>query len=218
MKKLLLFISLLTLGGCSYFTNEPESLTANQSVEKEAATEEVASEVKVEKSSESYPENDTFNNVFNESVVGQDRYPETSLPDSIPISELRIAIDEFYETVLSEEDKQLNYEKVDGETLQTLQQTFTNNEIYEPLNITVDQVEIELGGQVNYVARVVIGMNYEEAEALVNENDILVLNEALAQLENRIVLVTYYDEANNTLLPYHLTNTTNSLFSLGEAN
>lgn len=214
MKKLLLLITFFMLSGCSYFTGEPDSLTADQSAASSATTESTSVEEEVAESTESFPDNDTFNNVFNETAIGQDRYPETSLPDTIPISELRIAINEFYETVLTEDEKELNYDKVDGETLQILQQTFSNNEVYKPLEITVDQIEMELGGKTNYIARIVIGMTHEEAEAIIDENDILVLNEALAHLDNRIVLVAYYDEEAGTLLPYHLNNTTNSLFSL----
>lgn len=218
MKKILFIPLLLLLGGCSYFTNEPESLTAsNETVESEVVSESVSSEI-VEESSESFPDNDTFENVFDESVIGEDRYPSTTLPDSIPISELRIAIDDFYSQVLPEEEKEVNYERIDGETLNSLQKTFDDNEVYAPLEITVDQIALELGEKTNYIARIVIGMPYEDAEALQENNDILVLNEALSHLHNRIVLVAYYDEDTDTLTPYHLNNSTTSIFSLAESD
>lgn len=223
MKKFLLIATLLTLSGCSYFTEEPESLTSP--IESQQTTEEVATstesttdtiESEMAESSESFSDNDTFDNVFDESVIGQDRYPNTMLPNNIPIGELRTAIDEYYSTTLAEDEKALNYDRVDAGTLETLQTYYSENEVFEPLDITVDQIEMELGGQANFVTRIVIGMPYEEAEALVEDNDILVLNEAMAQLENRLVLLAYYDEESETLTPYHLTNSTSALFSLRE--
>lgn len=213
MKKILLLTLLFTLSGCSYFTSEPESVTTpNQETQTESQSEEVAQEA-----TESTPANNTFDNVFNETVIGQDRYPATTLPDSIPISDLRVAIDEFYTEAMPEDEKEMNYEKIDPETIETLQETFSENEVYEPLDITVDQISLELGGETNYIARIVVGMPYEEAEDLIEEHDILVLNEALSQLENRLVLLAHYDGEADTLTPYHLNNSTTSIFSLADS-
>lgn len=118
---------------------------------------------------------------------------------------------------MPEDEKEMNYEKIDPETIETLQETFSENEVYEPLDITVDQISLELGGETNYIARIVVGMPYEEAEDLIEEHDILVLNEALSQLENRLVLLAHYDGEVDTLTPYHLNNSTTSIFSLADS-
>lgn len=222
MKKYLLIMTVFILSGCSYFNQEPESLTTNvesqQTSNSEVTdtgnnTEEISPETNQE-NSELAVDNSTFDNVFDESIVGQDRYPHTMLPNDIPIADLRTAIDEYYAAALTEEDKALNFEKVDPETLETLQTYFSENEIFSQLDITVDQVEMTLDGQTNFIARIVIDMPYDDAEQLIEDNDILVLNESMAQLENRLVLVAYHDEEAEELLPYHLTNSTHSLFSL----
>ncbi|XJS10401.1 hypothetical protein ACF3NG_09725 [Aerococcaceae bacterium WGS1372] len=220
MKKIIITLAVFLLSGCSYFTQEPESLTADLANEQSEASEatstqdEISEQEANQKDEASSVDNDSFDNVFDEFVIGQDRYPNTMLPNNIPISELRTAINEYYTVALSQEDKELNFEKVEPETLESLQNHFSDNEVFSPLDITVDQIEITLDGQANYVARIVIDMTYEEAEEIVEDNDILVLNESMAQLDNRLVLVAYHDKETNTLLPYHLTNSTNSLFSL----
>lgn len=214
MKKFLLLTILFTLSGCSYFTSEPESLTTpNQGPQSESQVEDVTEEEK-----ESFPLNASFENVFDETVIGQDRYPATTLPDSIPISELRVAIEGFYTQAIPEDEKEINYEKIDPDTLSTLQKTFSENEVYKPLDITVDQISLDLGGETNYIARIVVGMTHDEAEKIIDEHDILVLNEALSQLDNRIVLVAYFDEEKNSLMPYHLNNSTTSIFSLADSD
>lgn len=217
MKKLIIIMAVFLLSGCSYFTQEPESLTADVANQQSTVEEPTLEQEEASQESEEVSvtqDNDTFDNVFDESVIGQDRYPNTMLPDNIPINDLREAIDEYYVAALPDETKALNFEKVSPESLEQLQNYFSGNEVFSPLDITVDQIEMTLGGQTNYVARIVINMTYDEAEQLMEDNDILVLNEAMAQLENRLVLVTYYDKEANTLLPYHLTNSNYSLFSL----
>lgn len=217
MKKLIITMAVFLLSGCSYFTQEPENLTADVANQQSTVEESVAPQQESKQESEDVSaeqDNDTFDNVFDESIIGQDRYPNTMLPDNIPIEDLRVAIDEYYVTALPEDIKELNFERVSPESLEQLQSYFSENEVFTPLDITVDQIEMTLGGQVNYIARIVINMTYEEAEQLMEDNDILVLNEAMAQLENRLVLVAYHDKEDNTLLPYHLTNSNYSLFSL----
>ena len=64
--------------------------------------------------------------------------------------------------------------------------------------------------------KVIVPMAREQAKQVLNDNDIQILNQVLARLGNRLVMIAYYDEASQTLLPVHLTNNTNPLFYYGE--
>lgn len=204
MRRLILFLCLILVSGCSYFDNET-------AIEETSSTPEMSEQ----STAESVTPNIEFDNVFGEDVVGTDNYPNTMLPDSIPIEDLRTAVNEYYQTAIPEEEKTNYDEPIESSLLDNLQETLDENDIFEPLDASIDQATIELEGIPIYIARVVVNMSYEEAEDLKSNQDILLLNEALAQVGNRIVMVCYYDEETDTLLPYHLNTPTHSLFSLG---
>ena len=55
-------------------------------------------------------------------------------------------------------------------------------------------------------------MTYSQAEKKCQENDTKVINAALSELGNRLLIVAYYDEAEQILRPMHLVNSTESLY------
>lgn len=223
MKKLLLLTLFIFLTGCSYFqgsdevasesTQTPVDQSALASLESVDASKAEESEQEV---ASDHPANSEFDNVFGEEVIGADRYPASTLPDEIPIAELRHAMEVYYASTLPTDQKVANYEKIEGDLINDLQNSLKESEQFAELAATVDQVQIDFDGKTNYVLRIVVGHSYDDAQKIYKDNDIQLINEALTHIGNRFVMLAYYDEAEDTLTPYHLNNSTHSLFSLVE--
>lgn len=216
MKKLLLLTIFTFLTGCSYFQDSEDNSVQNTNPVEEPRLESVESTESTQEEKTDVAPNSDFNNVFGEEVLGADRYPATSLTDDIPISELRHAISVYYDTNLTTEQKVANHEKIDGDLLNELQIIINEQEDFEDLNVTIDQIQVTFDDKTNYVLRMVVGYPYEEAQTILADNDLALINEALTHIGNRLVMLAYYDQETDTLIPYHLNNSTHSLFSLVE--
>lgn len=214
MKKILLPLFLLFLSGCGLFTqnNEPNDriVVEETSLAVETVEETIESDVIDEE-----PEQ-AVGNVFGEDIIGDNLYPPTALDSDIPVGELREAMNEYFEEIVPAEEKDNSTEPIDEGILENIHLSLDTNEVYEPLEATVDQIVISLQDQDQYVLRIVVPMSPEEARNIEPNNDILLLNEALAQVGNRLVLIAYLDESGEFLIPYHLNTSTYSLFSQGE--
>lgn len=149
-----------------------------------------------------------------EVIIGESPYPASSLDSAINTSELQQAIADYYQDVLPKDEQLANHEPIAAEKIAELEKDLRASNILAPLEIHLDQVTMELNQKTNYILRIVVKHSYSEAQELLEDNDILVINEVLAQLGNRLVLLSYYDSETEILTPYHLNNRAASLFTL----
>lgn len=229
MKKTLLTLSsLFILSGCSVFDNSKDDI-APQDIEttqpSEATQEETSMETSETETQERTAEElqsiieseeKERTGVFNEEELDETDYPKSSLNFQAlngTYSDLDKAINDYYEAELTKEEQDKNSKEVPKADLDSLQKSLDKNELLAPLEAKVDQVMIELGGKTNYITRVVVPMTYEDSTQIKADNDILLLNEALSHVGNRLILVEYYNPDTGVLIPMHLANSSNSLFS-----
>ena len=218
MKKLtILFLSVITLSGCSFFKQErevinQESVATIESTFDSSESVEYTNGEPVNTSSESIA-NENFSGVFNESELSSTNLPDTTLDESISYHELSQEIITFYNEQFDEEAKTANSQPVDEDTMAQLQYSLDNNGILKDLQATADQVMITIDGHDNYITRVTVPMTYAESQDIVADNDILLMNEALAQVGGlRLAQINYYNQETDTLTPMHLANANHSLF------
>lgn len=221
MKRLsLLFISLFTLAGCNVFNNERGTIESNDvTVQSEESTDDSSYEAieseSVEESSNVQSESVDPNRqgVFNESALTSTTYPKSTLDETISYQDLDDELAIFFTEHFDDAAKKANSEPVNDDTMAQLQYTLDHNSVLKDLTATADQVLIEIDGQPNYVTRITIPMTYADAENLVKDNDILMMNEGLAQVGGqRLVQLNYYDPEANIVTPMHLANANHSLF------
>ncbi len=227
MKRLsILFISLITLSGCNFLNNQRDTIgSSNASVQSEQTMDNVSSEsvkngsnaesnsVETKSSAESESSDPNRQGVFDESTLASTAYPKSTLDESISYQELDQELDNFYSEHFDSEAKKANSQPVDDDTMAQLQYTLDHNSVLKDLTAVADQVLIEIDNQPNYVTRIIIPMTYNDAEKIVKDNDILMMNEGLAQIGGqRLVQLNYYDPEENTMTPMHLANANHSLF------
>lgn len=126
--------------------------------------------------------------------------------------DLHQAMNDYFLQELSEAEKAANTHPIPEEDLATLERSLASNDVLAPLQVQVDQVTIPLGGQTNYVTRLVVPMPYEKAERTLADHDILLLNEALALVGDRLTLLAHWDPQGNSLTPMHLANSSHAIF------
>lgn len=218
MRKLfLLTLSLVALTGCSYFStsNQEESETIDSQIITSADTDaspDSRSDLSLDSASIE-AENAERSGVFNEEALTPSDLPKSSLNEDLSYAELDAAIDDYYAHELTDQEKDLNHQEIDSDAIKDLQYAFDNNSTYKDLSIQVDQVKITMDGQSNYVLRLVSSLSYQEAEAKKEGSDLLMLNEAFAQVDpKRIVLLEYFDQDAGRVTPIHLSNSTNAIF------
>ena len=218
MKKYLLALSLL-LVGCQPATTSEESSSSSSSIIETSTTSESRSDVSTSESSHSSSETATPASevtVFDETILGTSNYPKVSVPLQFSREELITAITEYYKTNYSTAEKEANFSEIDSELIDSIQSFLSSDETLSPLQAEIRQIQFNLDNDSLYVAQVIVPMTREQAKQVLNDNDIQILNQVLARLGNRLVMIAYYDEASQTLLPVHLTNNTNPLFYYGE--
>lgn len=230
MKKLILSLTAISLlSGCQLFSSEETTSetdeTASQAVhettpvsvvETATANEDESSSLTEEEAALEESRSDAIDSqsgsLFSESIVGNSDYPVSSIPEDILAEELLPAINDYYHEVFSEVDKSAGAPRVPDLVLQAIEEVINQEEDLSQLNVTVDQISLQLDGSTIYVPRVVIPMSYSEAESIAYENDIRTFNHALTEVGNRLVMVAYYNSDTDTLMPMHLMNLSNSLF------
>lgn len=212
MKKYILtLMSVVLLSGCQFFnqTEETTETPVEESSSVQVKTEVEHVTVTVEEKDE---EADSDAALFNESVMGDSEFPTATVPESVTQSELLSAIEEYYIANFSVEQQAANALQVTDAALANVLDLINGNEALAQLNVTVDQISMVLNGQTIYVPRVIVPMTYSESTSIAEENDIALFNSAITEVGNRLIMIAYYDEASDQLMPMHLMNLNHSLF------
>ena len=209
MKKYILSIlSLVLLSGCQFITDD-EVAEVNSDEASSTLVETETERVTVIEENEVISDNDSL---FNEEIIGQSDYPVSSRPADIVAAELMAAIEDYYANNFSEDEKFANTPQITDAAITNITDLINSNEGLAELDVTVDQVALELNGQTVYVPRIIVPMPYSESIRLVAENDVALFNSAITEVGNRLVMIAYYDTATATLTPMHLMNLSHSLF------
>lgn len=209
MKKYILsFFSLVLLAGCQ-LPNEGERLEQTSEESSSVLVETETEHVTVTEENE---ETQTTQSLFNEEIIGQSDYPVSTSPDNIDPSELMAAIEEYYATNFSEDEKFANTPQVSDGAITSMAAIINSNDGLAQLDVSVDQISIELNGQKIYIPRIIVPMTYSESVKLVDENDVALFNSAITEVGNRLVMIAYYNPATESVTPMHLMNLNHSLF------
>lgn len=206
MKKYILgLLSLVLLSGCQLFSSDQPA--NDVPVESSSALLETETDhVSVTEASE------VNNSLFNEEIVGQSDYPVSTSPENINPAELMPAVEEYYSTSFSQDEQFANAPQVTEGAMNNIANNINANEALAQLDVTVDQISLQLNGKTIYVPRIVVPMTYSQSIALVVENDVALFNSAITEVGNRLVMIAYYDADNDSLTPMHLMNLSHSLF------
>lgn len=214
-KKLTISLLLCTLlAGCQLFeTNPDESYSMTESSSTSIASESQSTTSSA--TTETAKSETTVSTLLNE-MAEQSPYPVATLPIDVPVDELNQAIESYYTENYSEEEKVANTSPISKETLRELQTYFNKNEQTKTLNIHVEQVTMTLSQQQVYITRLVVPYPLEEANDKLADSEIILTNEALAYLGNRLVYVTYYNPKTKQLTPVNLSNSQHPLYYNGD--
>lgn len=190
--------------------SEETSIKEESETESSASSEEEASESEsvLETSSE-----EESGPLFDESIVGDSEYPASTIPSDINKSDLKSAIDDYYASQYTNQEKENGQSRIAEENLDAIETALANNTSLSELSASVDQIQMKLADDTVYVARIIVPMTYTQANNIYDDNDIELLTVALTELGNRLVMISYYDESTQELTPYHLTNSTKPLFT-----
>lgn len=153
---------------------------------------------------------------FNEMIIGSSQFPIASVPPQIAHLDIASAINDYYETQYSDSEKKANLPPLSEEDLTSLQEAITHDNTLSNLSINIDQVSMTLGGETVHIPRLIVQSPYQVANQEVPDNDVQLLTLAMTHLGNRLTMICYYNQENNELLVYHLTNWTNPLFTYSQ--
>lgn len=207
MKKLTLAVSLLlALTACQ------QSQEAQQVKEPTTETSSTQSEVSSSTdntSSDNTPHSEsTF---LMEEIVGNSDYTTLTIPADIP-QDLNQGIEDYYTNNLSQEEKEVNFKEIEKKSLENIQKFIQLDDDLAKLDVKIDQVSLKINGDTLYVPRLIVPVTYNEAEKKAKDNDTRLINHALTELGNHLVLVAYYNPQDKSLTPMHLVNSKHSLF------
>ena len=212
----ILLLSLLTattLAACNPFAKKE----AAQPVEtKNEVTSVTTAQSSSSSESQASQPIDTTTPFLNESFDSNAQYKKTAVPEGIDMTELNTAINDYYRQNFNESEKQINFTPVTKEALQKLQQSLAADTNLAKLKAKVDQMTIQLDNKTNYVVRVVVPTTHAKANQQVSDSEIQLLTHTLAQIGNRLVLIGYYDQATQSVVPVSLSNNSDPLFYNGE--
>ena len=177
-------------------------------------TQESSSSHLISQSSSSKPESSSSasssseppQSFLNESIPEDASYKKTVLPAEMDGNELNKKINEFYQANYSEEEKAASQQALSQQELADLQNYLDQAGNVSGLETKVDQIAVKLGNQTSYVVRLVVPMTRQEANSRVKDSDIELMNQALSYVGNRLVLVAYYDQAKQAVVPVSLSN------------
>ena len=200
----------ILLAGCSFFKPAETPQVASSSSENDTSSSAPAYSLVTESSSQTSEVN--ASNFLSESIESDSDYTSTTLPKGANLSEINQGINDYYKANFPEADKAINYKAVNQTDLDTLQQDLDEDATLSPLKAKVDQITLQLDGKTHYVARVVVPMKQKDANQLVPESEITLMNHALANLGNRLILIAYYDSTTKQVTPANLSNSTTPLF------
>ena len=215
---LLSLIVATTLAACNPFANKQSDTPTESSTpttsSSESSTTSSTSATSTATSSENQASKpvDTTTPFLNESFESNAQYKKTAAPEGIDMAELNTAINTYYRDNFDASEKEANLTPLPQSELQALQTTLDQDENLASLNAKVDQMSIQLDGKTNYVARIVVPMPRAQANQQVPESEIQLLAHSLAQIGNRLVMIGYYDQATNSVIPVTLSNNSDPLF------
>lgn len=150
--------------------------------------------------------------IFDEKIEKDSSLPQATLSTDMSIDDLKEAMSQYYKHEYTDDEKKLSQETIDPSTLEEFYSQLSLNKSLATLDIQLDTVEMTLDKDTLVVPRIIITLPKLKAKTFVPDHDILVLNEATTFFNNRIVMVAYLDEENNTITPLHLSNSTKSIF------
>lgn len=196
IKKISIPVILLFLTGCHLFSKdqEPSPVTSQEGT---------TTTVLVDQSTDR-----TF---LNEKLDEKADYPELTLPENAP-QDLNQAIQVYYQEKFTQTQKENSQKPLTQSQLKALKKSLNTEEELKELDLAVDQSQLKIGSDTLYVPRLIVPMTYSQAEKKCQDNDTKVINAALSELGNRLLIVAYYDEAEQILRPMHLVNSTESLY------
>lgn len=196
IKKISLPVILLFLTGCHLFSKDQEPSPAT-------SQESTTTTVLVDQSTDR-----TF---LNEKLDEKADYPELTLPENAP-QDLNQAIQVYYQEKFTQTQKENSQKPLTQSQLKALKKSLNTEEELKELDLAVDQSQLKIGSDTLYVPRLIVPMRYSQAEKKCQDNDTKMINAALSELGNRLLIVAYYDEAEQILRPMHLVNSTESLY------
>lgn len=215
MKKILsLSTLLLLLSGCqvvNYFKEdhpEPSNYSAiHANEESDNVSDAQSQEASPTNQENPKPNSDLF---LEEQILGESNYPNLSLPEDAP-EDLNQAINDYYINKLSLKEKQASQSEISQDSLNKVLEYINSDDDLAELKVKTDLTQLTIDDQKIIVPRLIIPMEYSSAEKQAKDNDSRIINHALNELGNRIVLVAY-QASDDHLIPMHLVNAKHSLY------
>lgn len=212
-KQIIIITASLLLSGCQLFNSSTNTTgqEANLSPIESSESTTLSSQESITSNEPSTDLLTPQRSLLDEKIIGDSDYPLITLPDEVP-EDINLAISEYFNTKLTEEEQANNYQQVPLSSLKKIKDFIHLDEDLAQLNVATEQVSLKMGQDLIYVPRIIVPMTYSEAEKVAEDNDTRLLNLALTELGNRLVLLAYYHEEADELLPRHLINSSHSLF------
>ncbi|MCR8969973.1 hypothetical protein [Facklamia sp. 7083-14-GEN3] len=223
MKKILsLMIASLLLSGCQiiqYFqeptTNEKSEQSELTAVSQDQITsqtnENVDSEDSQKDKTETNKQNNKDVNFLKEKLSASSEFPNLTFPEQVP-QDINQAMESYYLNNFTNQEQQANKSKITSNDLDQILIQINSEKDLSQLNVSIDQSQFQLNEEIIFVPRIIVPFTYQEAEKIAGDNDTRLINHALTQVGNRLVLLAYYHPQTKELIPMHLVNSTHSLF------
>lgn len=217
MKKNILLIttSLLLSSGLSIHYSTTNSSQANNLTPVELSKPKITSSLVAQASNiseDSKPAvSDSYGEFLNEKIIGDSSFPLLTLPEGVP-EDINTEVAKYFQEQITKEEREANFKEIPQTSLDKIQDFIQLDEDLDQLNTSIDQVKLEMGETTVYVPRLIVPITYSQAEELAEDNDTRLLNLALTELGNRLVLLAYYNDDTDELLPMHLINSAHSFF------
>ncbi|MGF3111987.1 hypothetical protein [Facklamia sp. P9177] len=223
MKKILsLMIASLLLSACQIFQyfQEPTANEKNEQSELAAVsqdqitsqtTENLESEDSQKEQTEKNKQSNTAPRFLKEKLSVSSDFPNLTLPDEVP-QDINQAMESYYLNNFTNQEQQVNKNKVASKDLNQILSQINSEEDLSQLDVSIDQSQFQINGETIFIPRIIVPLTYQEAEKIASDNDTRLINHALTQVGNRLVLLAYYRPQTKELIPMHLVNSTHSLF------
>lgn len=231
MKKLILLLLTVILAGVLYINFFPQSFNSNEMKEEQTTLSDNNNGSQVEIVSDNQTEAEaiitsteadainpseaetTVDSLFNESIINDRDFPQANVPENLLNVDIYTAINEYYIANYSEEEKTANQTALTDVELDNLAEVLNQKDALSGLELTVDQVTMNLDDEKVYIPRVIVPVTYENAQRIAEDHDINILSDVMTEIGNRLIMIAYYNPQEKELYVYHLTNWTKPLFT-----
>ena len=223
MKKLILLLLTVILAGVLYINFIPQSSNSNVMKEEQTTLSDNNNGSQLEIVSDKQTEAEatiasteaetTVDSLFNESIINDRDFPQANVPENLLNVDIYTAINEYYIANYSEEEKTANQTALTDVELDNLAEVLNQKDALSGLELTVDQVTMNLDDEKVYIPRVIVPVTYENAQRIAEDNDINILSDVMTEIGNRLIMIAYYNPQEKELYVYHLTNWTKPLFT-----